>query len=162
MPSLRFVMSAWDAQTVVDLLNGLVRHNEACLRRAPRPLLYDSHVVYRQEPPGAEDMIDVDAVLAAGWGDCEDLAAWRAAELRVRGRPAWDGQPGQVQANLFLRDFNGHDYHAVVEVLVDGQRIVEDPSALLGMHGSIDPTIARRRGLPPAPTARLKRVRSTP
>jgi len=37
------------------------------------PLLYDSGVVYQEEPPGAEDWQDTPTCLKLGWGDCLPL-----------------------------------------------------------------------------------------
>lgn len=62
-------------------------------------------------------------MLAAGFGDCEDLTAWRCAELwlnGVRARP----QIKQVRPGL---------KHAFVEVFVRGQWRKIDPSRKLGM-----------------------------
>lgn len=82
------------------------------------PPLYESGVVYRPESPDTWSTADL--VLARGWGDCEDLTAWRVAELRARGVGAvgdvYRVRPGQ--------------WHAVVQ-LPDGS--VEDPSLRLGM-----------------------------
>jgi len=86
--------------------------------------LYESGVRYRREPRGEEKWLAADEVLKAGYGDCEDLVAWRVAELRARGergaRPLayQTRRPGVV--------------HCIV-VRANGQR--EDPSRLLGMGG---------------------------
>jgi hypothetical protein len=103
------------------------------------PKLYHTHVRYRVEPKrplvtvmgeqffGLESWKSVPIVLADGFGDCEDLACWRAAELNMEGikaRPFWK-----------VRVFPGKRlrlYHIMVRY-PDGR--VEDPSKRLGMPG---------------------------
>lgn len=103
-------------------LEGLVRVDGAILRDAKGRVssLYEAGVRYRREAPGREDWRNVEEVRAAGVGDCEDLAAWRAAELRAQGEPARavavPSGPGK--------------WHAVVK-RADGS--IEDPSRQLGM-----------------------------
>jgi len=89
------------------------------------PPLYGSGVRYAPEPQGREDWDPADVVHDRGWGDCEDLAAWRAAELRMAGEDARaDCYPSRVRAD------GSRVWHAVV-VREDGT--VEDPSLILGM-----------------------------
>ncbi len=103
------------------LLEGLTLANcEVLRKRGNLPRLYQSRVRYRQEPPGREDWLTADQVLKRGFGDCEDLAAWRAAEWRMHGVPA----------RAVAKRTGRRMYHAVVE-LPDGS--IEDPSAMLGM-----------------------------
>lgn len=84
------------------------------------PGLYDlgaaGLVRYVQEPRGQERWLTVPQVIMAGGGDCEDLAAWRAAEV-----------PGAM-AVPFRTDGGMH----VVVQMPDGT--VEDPSIVLGME----------------------------
>lgn len=83
------------------------------------PPLYQSGVRYiREGPQRREAWLTVPDIIAAGGGDCEDLAAWRAAELRVRGYAA---------SARAIRVRSG--WHIIVEC--EGR--VEDPSARLGM-----------------------------
>lgn len=49
------------------------------------PFPHDANVKYKPEPPGREDWDLPPTVMARGWGDCEDLAMWHAAGLRVTG-----------------------------------------------------------------------------
>ena len=71
---------------LVHLLEGLSAVSEARLREHPEaPWLYQSGVRYGEEPPGQDDWQDIPETLALRWGDCEDLACWRIAELRTRG-----------------------------------------------------------------------------
>lgn len=106
------------ALTLCDV-DWLREHKEA-------PLLYKSGVHYEEEAPGRDDWQDIPTTLAMGYGDCEDLACWRAAELQVRyGIRAWP---------TFLwrrRPRGGLLYH--IQVLHPDGR-VEDPSRRLGMR----------------------------
>lgn len=85
------------------------------------PALYDSGIVYRREPKGREwweaaaDLLGVAADLE---GDCEDLAAYRAAECRV-----FEGDDAIVRV---VRTTRG-TFHAIVEH-EDGE--IEDPSKI--------------------------------
>lgn len=112
-------------QTCLDLSQALC---ELYLRTHPHtPPLYASGVVYRREPRsitarGPEDFATVPLMLRRGWGDCDDLAPWRAAELTLWGYPA--------RATV-VRVRNG--WHVVVTA-PDGST-VDDPSAQLGMYG---------------------------
>lgn len=108
-------------------LEGLMRADMALMRGARArgrtvPRLYASGVRYRREAPGAESWDTWDRVLARGWGDCEDLASWRAAELRVTG-----GDPGARP--VVIRTGPGM-LHAVVR---RSSGALEDPSRRLGM-----------------------------
>lgn len=143
--ALRILLSTWDEATVVEAVDLLVEHNMRRLQQASRPLLlYPTAAAkglrYRSEPSGSEDWLDVGGVIAAGGGDCEDLAAWRVAELRVYGAAALApgddgyGQPGRLTAAAFLRAWPGGTYHCLVEYYINGVRYVEDPSLRLGMY----------------------------
>lgn len=111
--------------------------NIAWLRDHPgTPALYKAGVKYKREPsradleraaPGAklspvEVFRTIPAVLEEGWGDCDDLASWRAAELRSQGVKA--------RAVLIPSNTPGVLYHVVVR-LPDGS--IDDPSIRLGM-----------------------------
>lgn len=98
---------------------GLAAVNYALIRAGGEfPSLYSSGVVYRPEPIGTEDWLTIPEVLSRGEGDCEDLSAWRAAELRSAGEPAI----------VEIRHNAGGSYHAIVR-RVDGS--IEDPSRIL-------------------------------
>lgn len=105
------------ALTAVDMLY-LLEHPST-------PRLYDSGVMYQEEPPGAEDWQDILTCLRLGWGDCEDLACWLAAEYQVRGidaHPFASSQPLPDGSTL---------YHIRVRLPNGG---IEDPSKKLGMR----------------------------
>jgi len=100
------------------------------------PRLYEAGVRYMREPYRYEQWIPIPGVLKQRGADCEDLAAWRVAELRVRGfnaRPSWshhqrkgpDGHPFTM-------------YH--IRVWIPGFGF-EDPSRVLGMRRPGVPTI---------------------
>lgn len=87
--------------------------------------LYRSGVYYQAEPPGEEEWLDIPSLYKQGFGDCEDLACARVAELRCQGIAAVPAIRHKKFGQLTL-----------VHVLVlwpDGT--VEDPSKLLGMKG---------------------------
>lgn len=102
--------------------NAMVRVAALDLRRRPGRSLYRAGVRYQRERPGYEAWRLPSQVRASGYGDCEDLAIWRVAELRARGVPA---RFDVVRAGPRL-------WHAVVR-LPDGT--IEDPSKRLGMKG---------------------------
>lgn len=88
------------------------------------PPLYSTGVVYRREPSGREwwqAVSDVLGVISKRSGDCEDLAAFRAAELRY-----YEG----IDARVAVVQTKRGSYHAVVEY-PDGTR--EDPSRVLAI-----------------------------
>jgi hypothetical protein len=82
------------------------------------PSLYRSGVVYRREQPGREEWQTAIDLLRGLAGDCEDLAAYRAAELRCEGEPA----------TVAIKRTKRGSYHAVVR-RADGT--YEDPSRIL-------------------------------
>lgn len=143
-----------NAQAWLELLEALVRINEAILEKEPEfPALYGSGVRYQREVE--ERWLDCVGVVRDGIEDCDSLAAWRAAEMRVRGwRALLRDQPGYKEARragitslhaqvILRRPRNDNLYHALVVYRV-GQKLYEDdPSARLGMLGTIDPTVRR-------------------
>lgn len=93
----------------------------------PRVPLYQSGVRYQRERPRRpglpepQEWLDALSVYRKRHGDCEDLTAWRVAELRKRG----------IAASPLIELRNGGYYHALVQ-LPDGTK--EDPSKRLGMR----------------------------
>jgi len=135
------------------LLEALVRVDVLYLKTHPQtPSLYDPNI----DLPGVknlqylpevstEEWLDVGNVLAEGGGDCEDLAAWRAAEYRLQG----------IDAKPFIRwrtmPDGSYRYHALVKLPAGARAVwaswyrdpsgdtrVEDPSANLGMYRYAD------------------------
>jgi hypothetical protein len=87
------------------------------------PPLYETNVRYRREPRGREwweNATDVLGVVSDRSGDCEDLSAFRAAELR------FTGEDPDAFVRI-LRTKRG-TFHAVVE---RGDGSIEDPSEIL-------------------------------
>jgi hypothetical protein len=105
------------------LVEQLVQRDIACLQAQSAPPLYRAGVPYREEPLGQEYFHTVADARARGHADCDALAAWRVAELRMMGVPA-------RAFSVVGRDRYGVVYH----VLVWTPWGVEDPSRLLGMR----------------------------
>jgi hypothetical protein len=113
-------------------IEGLTLLDEQILSSSPDfPRLYESGVVYRKE--AKDTWRHADDVLCSGWGDCEDLASWRVAELRVSGE--------DPDSYVYVYQSGPHRYHAVV---ARGDGRIEDPSLILGMQVSPE----RRKKLP--------------
>jgi len=105
-----------------DLLGALAAHVDACvrdLRTTPRPPLYAAGVRYTRDDPGERWQLPSETA-ARGGGDCEDLASWRCAELRLTGE----------SCRVVVKRTGPTILHAVVE-RADGS--IEDPSRRLGM-----------------------------
>lgn len=112
-------------QEVAAMLAGLQKASESQLRASALPRLYASGVRYRAEPFGQERWQLPAETFWRKHGDCEDLAAWRAAELVVSGV--------DVNARAVVKRVRPGLMHCLV---LRGDRVtLEDPSALLGMKG---------------------------
>ena len=121
-----------DKPSLDAALEGLTRLNVQILKTAkaagrPVPAMYAAGVRWQPDsekgrPSETWDTIDV--VRRRGFGDCEDLAAWRAAELRFSGRDSG--------ARAVVRRSNspGVAWHCIVQ-LSNGKTL--DPSIKLGM-----------------------------
>lgn len=107
------------------LLEAQVKINQIYLRTHSIPPLYQAGVHYENEPDdGMEEFACVEPVYMRHWGDCDDLAPWRVAELRNAGEKAkiriqWKRQP------------SGRKLFHIVVRREDGT--IEDPSRILGM-----------------------------
>lgn len=90
------------------------------------PPLYDADVVFGREPwaPRVDEFAHCLQVIGRGWGDCDDLCAYRVAELREQGEPAG--------IRVYWREPRGGSqlFHAQVR---RGDGSVEDPARMLGM-----------------------------
>lgn len=111
-------------QQIAGMLFGLQRASQANLREVNLPPLYRSGVRYKEEPIGRERWQLPSETYSRGEGDCEDLAAWRAAELVVSGE--------DTRARAILRWLRPGLMHCLV--LRSGGK-TEDPSKVLGMNG---------------------------
>jgi hypothetical protein len=128
-----FQLRAFDTLTerakeaaLVHLLEALTAVNVSWLREhGGAPWLYESGVRYEEEPPGRDEWQDIPETLLRREGDCEDLACWRLAELRVRS--------GEHAVPFVKRSVHGPRtiYHVAVR-RADGA--LEDPSRILGMR----------------------------
>ena len=122
-------------KSLLLFLEGLSRHNQALLAQYKYPRLYEARVRYLREE-GTEEWLDIPHVIQAGWGDCEDLACWRVAELRRDGYAASPFVKFRYVGGAFR-------YHVLVEYWdAAKKRFEEDPSRRLGMGWEAD--FARR------------------
>ena len=122
------------------LLSALAEANVAYLEQHPHtPKLYDSGVVYQEEPPGRDEWQDIPDTIARREGDCEDLGSWRMGEL-------WHGEDPDAAWYITVDDLPDRSgrmvttYHIMIlrsrptehtRQTEDGP--IEDPSRLLGM-----------------------------
>lgn len=116
------VPSPVDVQALNIFCRCLCAYNVKWLREHPEtPPLYQSGVRYVEQPIGVEQFKPIPLVLAAGQGDCNQLAPWRAAEIRVR---------NGIKALPEVKQMGPKLFHVFVR-LPNGE--VEDTSARLGM-----------------------------
>jgi len=129
--------SAESVEALGAMAAGLVQVNLSYLRNHPEtPKLYalakQGRVRYQPEPIGKEEWCNIPQVIKQGWGDCEDLAAFRCAELISRGVLA-------VPNISWRADGPQTIYHVTVLIGIRKQDknsyIEEDPSKILGMRG---------------------------
>lgn len=106
-------------QDIKILVDALVRLNKEAMKRKRFPKLFESGVRYKREGPGREQWQPYEQMLETGFGDCEDIAAARVAELQMMGIRAqpWFSKRGRTW-HVFVRFPNG---------------TTEDPSQILGM-----------------------------
>ena len=126
---------------IKPLLESLVTINQIYLSTHKVAPLYElaraGKVVYRNEPDDlnrlvtkghnrkVEDFAAIPAVLERGWADCDDLAPWLCAELRMSGEKAG------IRVQWRRLPSGSRLYHIVVR---RGDGTVEDPSFMLGMR----------------------------
>lgn len=132
-------------QAIKPLLDALVKVDQLYLLSHHVPPLYQSGVVYADEPwQDHEDFAPVPTILSRGFGDCDDLAPWRCAELRNQGRKAsiriaWRKIPGKGKMFHIIvrRPFEAAAFDPKYMFIPrDGSRtMIEDPSIRLGMRG---------------------------
>lgn len=92
--------------------------------RGKIPPLYGGRIRYKRELPRREEWQAALETAQRGYGDCEDLVAYRLGELRLQGINAY---PKILAINPALR-------HVVLTYRNPaGQLIEEDPSRKLGM-----------------------------
>lgn len=143
------------AKVIKPMLDAAVIGDQLFLRLYNIPPLYSTKVRYQEEPPTfvtfpdgrtvrVEEFGGVSVVLKRGWGDCDDLAPWRCAELRNKGENAtlrvqWKRQPsGRKLYHILVRRPAGvKDFDPRFMVKAPNGTIIEDPSRALGMPSSI-------------------------
>lgn len=127
------IVLPFDDENLIPALRAVYDYNVAFLVANPQfPRLYDLHragrMRFAREPRRCTDVecteerfVTIPVALAQGWGDCDDLAPWLAAERTVR--------DGIVSVPWCLPSRVG--WHVIV-LRDDGAR--EDPSAVMGME----------------------------
>jgi len=120
---------------VVECLETLTKINEWHLRRKRYAPLYKSGVYYKEEPPGEEEWLDIPCLYKQGFGDCEDIACARTAELRHQGIPAMPC----ISWKEF--DIKGKKLSLVHVLTLWPDDSIEDPSKILGMKGSYSDSV---------------------
>lgn len=109
-------------------LEGLVGIDTLMLQKFPQlPSLYGSGARYKRQDMGGRrgrKWRTPHDIALEGWSDCEGLAGWRAAELRVSGE--------DPNARVACYHTSPRTFHAVV---ARGDDTIEDPSRFLGMRG---------------------------
>ena len=132
---IAIVAPARGARGLTALLGCIQLLDEQFLLSHPKfPRIYESGVHYQREPAhheyksnrieSEERWLTIPECYAQGWGDCDDLAPWLAAERRVRDKDA--------DARAVIRKVATHKWHVVV---ARGDGSIEDPSKVLGMPG---------------------------
>lgn len=114
-------------------IEGLTRLNVVVMKHMTIPPLYKTGIRWRLES-GPQRWRRCDEMIREGkTADCKNLAAYRAAELRVSGE--------DPTAEVLVYHSGEHVYHAVVGR--DKRSWIEDPSRILGMptHGHAIPTV---------------------
>jgi hypothetical protein len=126
-------------------LEALTMANQVFLKlHSGVPLLYQAGVRYDNEPEDflchidgkterVEDFASIPTIIKRGWGDCDDLAPWRCAELRNMGEHAgiriqWKTLQQRMSILALGQPFKL--YHILVR---RGDGTIEDPSKILGM-----------------------------
>jgi hypothetical protein len=117
-------------KVILWMMEALTRANQQLLEQYGDeiPLLYAAPVRYEAEAD-EEQWQDIRHILKSGSGDCEDLACWRTAELRVK---------AGLNAGPYIKWRRGPEGNMIYHALTrwpDGR--IEDPSLALGMHGEM-------------------------
>jgi hypothetical protein len=112
------------AHLITAWVDVLAKTNLVYLQRYPYTVpLYESDIYYKMERIGEEDFFDIPTILAQGFADCEDLAAWRIAEF-------WfEGYAASPLVTWTVFDNGDIEFHVQVQT----QFGIEDPSVEKGM-----------------------------
>jgi hypothetical protein len=121
--------SATSIDELEGLVYGLAAQSYAQMRnpetRGRIPPLYGGSIVYRREPIRRENWQAALETAERGYGDCEDLSAYRVAEYRIKG----------IKALPMVKKINATLRHVVLRWRdpKTGVWHEEDPSKRLGM-----------------------------
>jgi len=136
-------------KSLLVALEALTHRNQLYLKNHPKtPPIYRAPVRYEREM-GTELWSDIPTILKKGYGDCEDMAGWRVAELRENGHRA--------SPYVRYKKVDGkYHYHALVkragQDAMTGQHKawIEDPSRRLGMGWESQyAELMKKRGIVP-------------
>jgi hypothetical protein len=121
-------------------LEGVTRLDEELIRARTVPPFRQmaDRVDWKPEPPGGEHFDHAGIVARRGWGDCDDLAPWHAASLRVTGE--------DPTAKAFARRSGAKRWHCLVR-RSDGS--IDDPSIEAGMPAPGAAVGIRGAAMPP-------------
>lgn len=107
-------------------LESVTRLNESLISNGKIPTFEEAREKYgirwKPEPPGDEHFDHGQTVIKRRWGDCDDLAPFHAASLRVTGE--------DPEARAIVYKSGPKRWHAVVE---RGDGSIDDPSKRAGM-----------------------------
>lgn len=127
---MRIRLAVPEAHVTPEIINAALeattRTDEELIRSGVVPTAREAiagGVKWRPEPPGDEHFDAATTVMQRGHGDCDDLASWHSASLRVTGE-----DPG---ATTQVVPSGPNAWHAVT-VRSDGA--IDDPSAAAGMY----------------------------
>jgi hypothetical protein len=114
----------------------MVDANELMMRQSPEayPPLFASHICFSPEPWAGklEEFAPAIKVVARGWGDCDDLVAYRVAELRVFGDRLAKTPPESASIHIYGRENQAGAARTVMHAQVRrASGAIEDPSRLL-------------------------------
>jgi hypothetical protein len=114
-------------------LYGTCLTNMHYAQRGLIPPLYGSGVRFQNEPwagKGVEEFADALTVIKRGWGDCDDLCAYRVGEL-------WAHGDKSARLRVYWRIIRGRPtFHVELRRAVGTpQEWIEDPARYLGMRG---------------------------
>lgn len=119
-------------------LEATTRLNESLIKSGAAPTFDKAltRVKWKPEPFTEEHFDHAQEVIRRGWGDCDDLAPWHAASLRVTGE--------DVGARAKVRRSGPRRWHAIV-VRSDGS--IDDPSKAAGMGAGVHGDEVERYGV---------------
>lgn len=145
--AVRFILMATATVNFKLLEINRVLHRDSGGKIPLVPPLYSSGVRYKEEPLSwdNEHFDSIPVVLERKWGDCDDLAPWRAAELRFTG----EDRGASIMIKWKKLPDGKRLYHIVVrrsnvplskvdnwQFFKDARGVYEDPCRVLGMGGA--------------------------